>query len=73
VYTGHSRGEFQGRIIDFSDPESRADLFAAWPMGKIPLLRDDSRGSMIPETSVIIEYLDRNYPGPLRSFRKTRS
>ncbi len=34
-------------------------------MGQIPLLRDDSRGSIIPETSVIIEYLDRNYPGPL--------
>ncbi len=56
---------FQGRIVDISDPESSADLFAAWPMGQIPLLRDDSRGSIIPETSVIIEYLDRNYPGPL--------
>jgi glutathione S-transferase len=29
-------------------------------------LRDDARGETVPESSVIIEYLDRHYPGTTR-------
>ncbi|MGX9990095.1 MULTISPECIES: glutathione S-transferase family protein [Rhizobium] len=57
---------FDNRIVDLSDEASRADLFRFWPIGKMPLLRDEARDSTIPETSIIIEYLEQYYPGPVR-------
>ncbi|MGO7960263.1 glutathione S-transferase family protein [Rhizobium leguminosarum] len=57
---------FENRIVDLSDESSRADLFRFWPIGKMPLLRDEARDSTIPETSIIIEYLEQYYPGPVR-------
>ncbi|ARQ10492.1 glutathione S-transferase protein [Rhizobium etli] len=57
---------FENRLVDLSDEASRADLFRFWPMGKMPLLRDEARDSTIPETTIIIEYLDHYYPGPVR-------
>ena len=32
-----------------------------WPTAKIPLLQDDGR--VVPETTIMIEYLDRRHPG----------
>jgi glutathione S-transferase len=57
---------FDGRIVDLGDRKASADFFAMWPVGKIPVLRDEARDRTIPETTVIIEYLDRYYPGPNR-------
>ncbi|MBB3355935.1 glutathione S-transferase family protein [Rhizobium lentis] len=57
---------FENRLVDLSDEASRADLFRFWPIGKMPLLRDEARDSTIPETTIIIEYLDHYYPGPVR-------
>jgi len=54
---------FEDRLVDLSDEGSRAELFRYWPVGKMPILRDEARDSTIPETSIIIEYLDRHYPG----------
>ena len=53
---------FVPQHVDLADPASAADLLAAWPIGKIPLLRDGDR--VVPETSIIIEHLDRRHPGP---------
>ena len=39
---------------------------AMWPIGKIPVLRDDARSRTIPETSIIIEYLARHHPGAVQ-------
>ncbi|MBM9545413.1 glutathione S-transferase family protein [Leptospira sp. 201903074] len=56
--------EFEPRIVDFlKEDSSAAELFAYWPVGKIPLLRDRKREKTVPETSIIIEYLDEFYPG----------
>ncbi|PDT26293.1 glutathione S-transferase [Rhizobium sp. L9] len=57
---------FENRLVDLSDEASRADLFRFWPIGKMPLLRDEARDSTIPETTIIIEYLDHYYPGSVR-------
>jgi glutathione S-transferase len=54
---------FEARMVDFSDAESNAALKALWPVGKIPVLRDERRGRTIPETTIIIEYVERHYPG----------
>lgn len=57
---------FDARFVDLADEASSAELFSFWPLGKIPLLRDAARDRTVPETSIIIEYLDRHHRGPVR-------
>jgi glutathione S-transferase len=52
--------------IDLRNPAERAALRALWPIGKFPVLSDSARNQILPESSIIIEYLDRHYPGPTR-------
>jgi glutathione S-transferase len=54
---------FEGEIVDLMSEEGRAAYLKLWPIGKMPILRDEARNRMIPETSIIIEYLQRFYPG----------
>jgi glutathione S-transferase len=53
-------------MVDLGNAEERAALLKLWPIGKFPVLRDEARDRVIPETSVIIEYLDDHYPGTTR-------
>lgn len=55
---------FRGEIVDHADETANAEFLALWPVGKIPILRDEGRGRIVPETSIIIEYVDRHFPGP---------
>ncbi len=57
---------FEARLVDLGDQASSAELLSLWPLGKIPLLQDTVRGEVVPETSVIIEYLDTYYAGSTR-------
>jgi glutathione S-transferase len=57
---------FAPNMVDLGNPAERAALLKMWPIGKFPVLRDDARGETVPESSVIIEYLDRHYPGTTR-------
>ena len=54
---------FTGHTVDLMDEAARARFFALWPAGKMPVLRDEIRDRTVPETSIIIEYLDQHYPG----------
>jgi glutathione S-transferase len=56
---------FEARVVDLADPASSEEVLSYWPVGKIPVLRDHARGQSVPETSVIVEYLARHYPGPV--------
>lgn len=56
---------FRSRTIDLADPDSAAELSALWPLGKFPVLHDAVRERVVPETSVIIEYVQQHYPGPV--------
>ncbi|CAN7634994.1 glutathione S-transferase family protein [Rhizobium sp. LjRoot254] len=58
--------EFDTQIVDFADPGSAAALLDKWPVGKIPVLHDSKAAQTVPETSIIIEYLQANYPGEVR-------
>ena len=49
--------------VDLGDPDERAVLLKLWGVGKFPVLQDAARGEVVPESSIIIEYLDRHYPG----------
>ncbi|MEQ1438773.1 glutathione S-transferase family protein [Fontimonas sp. SYSU GA230001] len=57
---------FEREFIDLADPASRAKLVELWPPAKFPVLRDEARDRTVPESSIIIEYLDQHYPGPAR-------
>ena len=56
---------FHSQTVDFSDTTSASALLERWPVGKIPVLHDDATGRVVPETSIIIEYLQHMYPGPV--------
>ncbi|WP_223487408.1 glutathione S-transferase family protein [Pseudomonas sp. A-RE-19] len=58
--------EFERRIIDLADAADSAELQALWPIGKFPIIRDHAHQRNLPESSIIIEYLDRLYPGEHR-------
>jgi glutathione S-transferase len=55
---------FTPHLLDLGNPDEKAAFLDIWPVGKMPILRDEARGETVPETSIIIEYLDRHYPGP---------
>ena len=57
---------FTPQIVDLGDPGSAAPLLEQWPVGKIPVLFDAAASRSVPETSIIIEYLQQHYPGPVR-------
>lgn len=57
---------FESRMVDFGDPESRAAFAALWPMAKMPVLEDPARGAVVPESSIIVDYLDAHHPGAIR-------
>jgi glutathione S-transferase len=55
---------FQARKIDLSNASDRAALVKLWPLAKFPVLHDHGRDQVVPEASIIIEYLAQHYPGP---------
>ncbi len=57
---------FEPVLVDLGDPTSRARFKALWPMTKMPVLRDDARDLTIPESTIIIEYIDHHHPGAVR-------
>jgi glutathione S-transferase len=57
---------FTPNMVNLGDGAERAALLKLWPIGKFPVLRDDARNQTVPESSIIIEYLDRYYPGRTR-------
>lgn len=54
---------FQARHVDLGRPEERALLEGLWPVAKFPVLRDTARDQVVPESTIIIEYLALHYPG----------
>jgi len=55
--------EFKPAIVNVQDPAAQAAYREVYPLGKIPLLVV-GEGHLIPESSIIIEYLDENVDGP---------
>jgi glutathione S-transferase len=57
---------FTPQLVNFGDPAQAAAFKQLWPVGKFPVLRDERSNLTVPESTVIIEYLDRHYPGRTR-------
>jgi glutathione S-transferase len=54
---------FEREVVNFMDPKEDAAFRKLWPLRKFPILRDDVRDKLVPESTTIIEYLDRHFPG----------
>jgi len=55
---------FEFRMLGPDQPDNGAAFAAFWPIGKFPLLLDGDEA--VPESSIIIEYLQIHHPGPVR-------
>jgi glutathione S-transferase len=53
------------RLLNLGDAAERSAYLALWPLGKMPLLVE--QGRPIPETSIIIEHLQRHHASPGRT------
>ena len=54
---------FTANKVDLGNPVEREALLKLSPIGRFPVLEDTARREVVPESSIIIEYLDRHYPG----------
>ncbi|HMK41869.1 MAG TPA: glutathione S-transferase family protein, partial [Methyloceanibacter sp.] len=63
---------FERELVDLGNPTSAAAFKRVWPIGKFPVLRDESNGQTLPESSIIIEYLAEHYPGTSELVPKDR-
>ncbi|HVT50398.1 MAG TPA: glutathione S-transferase family protein [Dongiaceae bacterium] len=57
---------FEPQLVDFSDPAQDAAFRKMWPIRKFPVLRDEAEDRLVPESSIIIEYIDQKFPGGTR-------
>lgn len=57
--------EINRQLLNLGDAAERAAYLALWPTGKMPLLVDDGRP--VPESSIIIEHLQRHHARPGRA------
>ncbi|HKQ95648.1 MAG TPA: glutathione S-transferase family protein [Aestuariivirgaceae bacterium] len=57
---------FTPRLVDLGDRQASARFLELWPVGKIPVLEDEAEGRIVPETSIIIEYLEARAPAQRR-------
>jgi glutathione S-transferase len=57
---------FTAQSVDLGNDSERNALLKIWPIGKFPVLRDSAKERIVPESSIIIEYLDTEYPGRIR-------
>ena len=55
---------FTAHLVRLREPAERAEFLKLWPLGKFPVLTDGDR--LVPESSIIIEYLDQKHPGRTR-------
>ena len=54
---------FASVVVDLGNEQSRAAFLKLWPAGKMPVLRDETLDQTVPESTIIIEYLNMRYPG----------
>lgn len=52
---------FELKLLSPENPEAIAERHALWPLDRFPVLVAD--GKTVPESSVIIEWLDQRHPG----------
>jgi glutathione S-transferase len=54
---------FEPHILDLMDENAATAFKELWPLAKFPVVRDEARDHLVPESSTIVEYLAQHYPG----------
>jgi glutathione S-transferase len=54
---------FEKHVVDLSNDEARGAFARLWPIAKFPVLVDHERARTVPESSILLEYVDRSLPG----------
>jgi len=57
---------FTPKLVNLQDEGERTAFRKLWPIGKFPVLQDTAHNRVVPESSIIVEYLDQHYPGKTR-------
>ena len=57
---------FEKHLVDLSSETERAAFARVWPLAKFPVLRDDESDRTIPESSILLEYVDQKVSGGRR-------
>jgi glutathione S-transferase len=55
--------KFEPTIVNLFDPAAKAEYRKINPLGRVPFLKVEELDWNIPESSIIIEYIDRHCPG----------
>lgn len=55
--------DFEPRLVDLGKAEDRAALQALWPPCRFPVLHDSARDRVLPESTILIEYLTQHHAG----------
>jgi glutathione S-transferase len=56
---------FDLAFLNLGDEAERNAFYAMWPIGKMPVLEDKATGVVLPESSIIIEWLNDRFSGSL--------
>ena len=56
---------FEAAFLNLGDEAGRAAFLKLWPVGKMPVLEDKASGVVLPETSIIIDYVNARFGGGL--------
>lgn len=54
--------KFEGSIVNLMDPAARTEFMKVNPLGKVPFMELPEKNWQVPESSIIIEYVDRHFP-----------
>ncbi len=57
---------FDKELVNLGDADARAAYEKVNRFGKVPFLRDEARDWSVPESSIIVEYLDQHVAGGTR-------
>ncbi|HET9930435.1 MAG TPA: glutathione S-transferase family protein [Polyangiaceae bacterium] len=53
---------FEPLLVDLSNSTAAENFKRVWPIAKFPVLRDTARNQLVPESTIIIEYLAQHFP-----------
>jgi glutathione S-transferase len=56
---------FEPKLLDLGNERERQRFYTLWPIGKMPLLVDEAAGVCLPESTIIIDYLNERFGGTL--------
>ncbi|RWP00231.1 MAG: glutathione S-transferase family protein [Mesorhizobium sp.] len=56
---------FTSVVVDLGNEQSRAAFLKLSPAGKMPVLRDEALDQTVPESTIVVEYINAHYPGPV--------